>query len=468
MRLPAFISALVLTLGFAACEQTPAPLPFPTPAQRDLVVLMAPGPLTYTLDEGGKPSGFEYDLVQAFAQDVGVGVKVVPVPADQIPARLARAEAHFGAAWATPANSTETPANLVVASSRDVAVQHEASLPLDSVAELGARTVPVLAGSRQAATARRLQQSIPDLQVVEIKDSDAFALLESVAANRVEIALIDSAVLAIAQQFVPSLQASLELGNEQPLIWIFDKHRNPELVARVEAFLTKARREGLIARIEDRYLGHVRRLKNGDIVRFLEKTEAVLPRLRRHFVSAQGETGIDWRLLAALAYHESQWDAEATSPTGVRGIMMLTEDTADRLGVGNRLDPRESIAAGARYLALLRDQLPATVAEPDRTWQALAAYNLGPGHFNAGRNLARQLKADPDSWYDLKRILPLLAQPKYYERLKAGRARGGEAVILVENIRSYYDILARQEPARYVVAGPLAMQGGKGIRPPAR
>ncbi len=148
--------------------------------------------------------------------------------------------------------------------------------------------------------------------------------------------------------------------------------------------------------------------------------------------------------------------------------MMLTEDTADRLGVENRLDPRESILAGARYLGLLRDQLPPSVSEPDRTWQALAAYNLGPGHFNAGRSLARQLKADADSWYEMKRILPLLAQPKYYERLKSGRARGGEAVILVENIRSYYDILLRHEPARFLVAEAPEARRGSGIKPPAR
>jgi membrane-bound lytic murein transglycosylase F len=86
---------------------------------------------------------------------------------------------------------------------------------------------------------------------------------------------------------------------------------------------------------------------------------------------------------------------------------------------------------------------PEETEEPDRTWLALAAYNIGPGHFNAARTLARQLQADPNAWYEMKRVLPLLAQPKYAQQLKIGKARGGEAVILVENIRSYYDILQR-------------------------
>jgi membrane-bound lytic murein transglycosylase F len=177
-------------------------------------------------------------------------------------------------------------------------------------------------------------------------------------------------------------------------------------------------------------------------------------------------SGIDWRLIAAVAYHESHWDAQATSPTGVRGIMMLTEDTADRLGVGNRLDARASILGGARYLSLLKEMQPEEVAEPDRTWLALASYNIGPGHFNAARALAKLQDADPNVWYEMKQILPLLAQPKYYERVKSGRARGGEAVLLVENIRAYYDILVRNQPAYVPVSqrmeGVIGMQGGSG------
>jgi membrane-bound lytic murein transglycosylase F len=191
----------------------------------------------------------------------------------------------------------------------------------------------------------------------------------------------------------------------------------------------------------------------------------ILPKLREDFIAAQSISGIDWRLIAAVAYHESQWEAEATSPTGVRGIMMLTEETADRLGVKNRLDPRESILAGARYINLLKDLQPDGVREPDRTWLALAAYNIGPGSFNAARTLAKQLGADPTAWYEMKRILPLLAKPQYYQRLKSGRARGGEAVILVENIRAYYDILVRNESA-YQTGAPRMqnLSGAPGLK----
>jgi membrane-bound lytic murein transglycosylase MltF len=227
--------------------------------------------------------------------------------------------------------------------------------------------------------------------------------------------------------------------------WAFPASADEALVQKAEAFLDRISRDGTLERLADRYFGHVHRLSAGDVERFLERMQSVLPHFRRHFIDAQEIHGIDWRLVAALAYQESQWDPLATSYTNVRGMMMLTEDTADRLRVKDRLDARQSILAGARYFAELKEQLPPEVAEPDRTWLAMAAYNLGMGHLNGARFIASLVKRDPNSWYEMKQVLPLLAKPEYYSRLKSGAARGGEAVIMTENIRTYYDILRRYE-----------------------
>ncbi|MGE5471053.1 MAG: membrane-bound lytic murein transglycosylase MltF [Bacteroidota bacterium] len=432
----------------AACgDWLRAPLPFPTPAQHDLVVLTTTGPLTYNVEDTGAANGLEHDLIEAFAQELGVGVKYIVAEPGEIAARLARGEAHIAIGWLPMPEEGQGKATPAIMQSHDVLVQNAASLPINAVDDLHGKTVHALAGSRQLASLKKLQKTIPDLTVVEEKEGDIFDLLETIDETRTHLAAIDSSLADIATQFTPSLQTSLALSEDAPVVWWLGSKPNDELFARVSSFVDRMQLDGTLGRLEDRYYGHVRRLKQADIIKFLGRTESVLPKLRKHFQAGQVVTGIDWRLLAAIAYQESQWEAEATSPTGVRGIMMLTEETADRLGVSNRLDPRESILAGARYLAMLKEQAAPEAAEPDRTWLALAAYNVGPGHFNAARTLARQLNADPGIWYDMKRILPLLAQPKYYQRLKSGRGRGGEAVILVENIRSYYDILVRNEEA---------------------
>ena len=135
----------------------------------------------------------------------------------------------------------------------------------------------------------------------------------------------------------------------------------------------------------------------------------------------------------------------ATSFTNVRGIMMLTEETAERMKVTDRLNARQSILAGARYLLILKNTLPPRIMEPDRTWIALASYNQGYGHIEDARILAQRMGLSSDLWVDLKKSLPLLSNSKYYEKLKHGYARGGEAVDLTESVRAYYDILMKHK-----------------------
>ena len=149
-------------------------------------------------------------------------------------------------------------------------------------------------------------------------------------------------------------------------------------------------------------------------------------------------------LLAAQAYQESHWNRRAKSPTGVRGIMMLTLTTAKEMGVESRLDAAQSIMGGAKYLYQQQKRIPESVTGQDRWWQALAAYNVGMGHLNDARMLARKLDLDPDNWLELRGVLPLLSQKKYYSELKYGRARGTEPVTYVNRVRNYQNILHAQ------------------------
>jgi membrane-bound lytic murein transglycosylase F len=244
----------------------------------------------------------------------------------------------------------------------------------------------------------------------------------------------------------PGLAVAFDIGDTQKIVWALPPRSSQALRNALARFVEQAHKDGSIKRIYERYFGHVKRLDSSDILGILQRRPQRLPGLRQHFQEAQTLTGIDWRLLAAIGYQESQWNAFATSPTGVRGVMMLTGETADRMGVKDRLNARQSIIGGARYLALMKDSLPPRIPEPDRTWLALAAYNQGQGHMEDARRIAQARGGNPDSWADVKEALPFLARGTYSKAMKYGYARGGEALHFAENIRNYYDILLRLEP----------------------
>ena len=411
----------------------------------ELVIAIRADPVFFQEEAEGRASGFEHDLAVEFAREMGVRPRFIVARDHAELLELVRdGDAHFAAAVPVIGGDTDIRYTPPLGESRVLVARHADALPREDLTDLVGHPIEALPGS-QKSLALQLLPVNPPLSVVEFPAAHEVDLLARVAERRAELCATDEIHFSVAINFYPDLAVALKLQDRVAYVWAFHVEDVP-LHEKATAFIERVGRDSTLARIHDRYYGHIKRINPMGAAQFLEHVRTRLQNFRHEFQQAQEITGIDWRLLAALAYQESNWDPFATSPTNVRGMMMLTEDTADRLKVTNRLDAKQSILAGARYLASLRDDLPDTMKEPDRTWLALAAYNLGMGHLNGARAIAGMIKRDPDTWYEMKRVLPLLSQPLYYERLKSGRGRGGEAVVLVENVRTYYDILSRFEP----------------------
>lgn len=420
--------------------------------------------------------GFERELVEQFANTLGLNLRVILVRSQGEMLTLVReGKAHMAASAMRFADSNGIRYTAPLRQSPMVLVQSAASINMDTLPKLAGHRIEALSGSLQVPVLLRLASQAgresrtaadvplkpaaqrlapvpasvtvmqPAFQLSVQQGLNEIELLGRVSERRSELAATDRLHYDIATGYFPDLQIAQELDHQVGFAWAFPAAGDARLFDRAQQFIKQVRQDGTVARLNDRYFGHTRRLDAQSVSRFMLHIGKTLPAFRTEFVNAQEITGIDWRLIAALAYQESQWDPLATSPTNVRGIMMLTEDTADHLKVTNRLDARQSIRAGARYLADIIDNLPPEIPQPDRTWMAIAAYNLGQGHMNGARVIARSLKRDANSWFEMKAVLPLLMREEYYRRLKSGRARGGEAVILVENVRKFYDILQRFE-----------------------
>lgn len=457
----------LLLLFLAGCgSDTRTPVGIRSIGKRDFTIVTRVGSSAHSATGVAGVSGFDRELVARFMKEEGIKHRIVVVASDaDLQRRLARGEADMAAAWQSPGNDAEIRSGSPYAMNLSVLVMHEASLPLAGINQLAQKTVHVVSGSREETVLLGIKASVPEVVVSPTRKLSELDLMESVAGRRIEAALVSGAEYDVGNNYYPELQNALPVGDEQPIAWLFGPKVEPDFIAKANAFITRMQNSGELDRLKDRYFGHTARLTPAHSVHFIESIRTLLPRYRALFESAQAATGIDWRLLAALAYQESQWNPLATSATGVRGMMMLTEDTADERGVNNRLDAAQSIRAGAEYLSNLHNALPSDVSEPDRTWLALAAYNLGLGHLKAARHIAKTQNIDANSWYEMKKALPLLAKEQYYKRLKSGKGRGGEAVIMVENIRMFLDILKRHEnPARVLASTAETTTGG--ISPP--
>jgi membrane-bound lytic murein transglycosylase F len=414
----------------------------------ELVVLVRNGPATRFLGADGKYSGIEQDLLEMFAKETGTRLRLVErTKFGEILRALRQHRAHLAAAGLTATEERRKefifgPAYLSVQTV--VAYNTDRSRP-KNVRDLIGKRVIALAGASGAEQLGVEVLEEPKLRWEEIVATDSMELLDRLANDEVDYVVADSNIVELAQNFSPNVGRAFNLGEPETLSWAMPKDASPLLVARIKEFFARINANGSLRILLDRYYGHIQRLNQADVSTFLQRRQSVLPQYRPIFEEAQELTGIDWRLIAALGFQESHWNPLATSPTGVRGLMMLTSETADRLGVSDRLDPRQNIIAGARYLKILIDTLPERIAEPDRTWLALASYNVGYGHLEDARILTQRHGLNADTWVDVKKTLPLLTRSDFYTTVKRGFARGGEAVILTENIRNYFDILVRFE-----------------------
>jgi len=430
----------------------------------ELVVLTRTSPTTYYETPEG-PAGFEFDLANSFANYLGVKPRfVVADKFNDIIPRLLKGDADLAAAGITV---TEARSKLVRFGPPYQEIRQQVIYRLGtdrpaSAEELIGRQIEVQAGTSYAERLNELKQQYPELKWTEV-DKETEELLQVVWEGLLEISIADSNIVAINRQYFPEIQVAFSLQKPESLAWAFLLSEDRSLYDAAVKFLEKSRASGELAQLIDRYYGPASRSNFTNLSVFKVRVRSRLAQYQLLFEKAGKRYNLDWRLLAALGYQESYWDPQATSYTGVRGMMMLTEETADQLGIVDRLDVTQSIDGGAHYLRSLIERMPPGITEPDRTWMALAAYNIGINHLEDARIITQKKGRDPNKWNDVKNYLPLLANEAWYSKTKYGSARGLEPVIFVNAVRTYYDVLVKSDDEEKAKQRPEAL----GIKVPA-
>lgn len=440
------ITTFILGLFLTFCSDKPSVLE--QIKQDGVLRVVSNKNLTTFYDSPIGSSGFEYDLVKRFANELGVDIELIFFDTDEeVLDALENHRGHLASAGllVSPERKRRVrfgPSYLTV---NNQLVYRMGNRKPRHLGDLDSRTLEIVHNSPESSFLHGQVDQYPELYWHENDNLDHQELLGLVSEKLVDMTIAKSNEVQLIRQFHPELRVAFDIGEEQHVSWAFPQRSDDSLYVTAIHFFNKLRRNGELKQLVDRHYGHTRRFDYIGMQRLWRHARLRLPQYKPAFLQAAEASGFDWRLLAAIGYQESHWNKRAVSPTGVRGIMMLTQATARQMGVKKRTDPTQSILGGARYLKHLIQRIPARIQEPDRLWFALAAYNVGLGHLEDARKITDGQGADPDKWIDVKERLPLLAQKKWYKKTRYGYARGWEPVRYVDNVRQYFDMLVWME-----------------------
>lgn len=388
--------------------------------------------------------GFDYELVHQFAERLGVRLNLLVVKSIADSNRMilqGRADLAATSMHVLEENTPTLRYGPVYGVSRSVVVYRQGSRRPGKPSDLVGKQLAVPAGTAHARSLRELKPNHPGLAWTEVNGSGVLSLLRNVYEGIFEFTLADDYEFADIRRVFPELRKGFEIPREHGFAWALPRDADDSLYFEMLVFLNALRSSGRLAQLRDLYYRRPDRFDYVDARQFLSHVEVRLLRYKEIFRNAAEKNGLDWRLLAALGYQESHWNPQAVSPTGVRGLMMLTQVTAAHLGIEDRLDPGQSIRGGARYFRALVDRIPDRIEAPDRTWFAIAAYNVGYGHLEDARVMAQANGGNPDRWEDVRRFLLLKEKAEWHSKTRHGFARGAEAVYYVGKVRRYYETL---------------------------
>lgn len=415
-----------------------------------LTIVTRRGLSTYYENQFG-PNGFEYQLAHSLAKSLGKQLKVITENSiEGVLEALESGKADIAAAniIITDQKRKQFAFTQPYLEVKPLVLYRQGRKAPKNIEELTKKTIAVQANSSHSEQLERLKQDHPDLQWKEIKRTTTAELINKLDKKKVDIVIADSNEYQMLQNRHPLVKVAFELSPLEYVGWAMAKKHNSKLYQQAQLFLTEAKQDGKVEHLREMFYGHYNDSFKTEIdsYTFAFNLEKRLPKYKKLIKSVANEYNLDWRLIAAIAYQESHWRPRAKSPTGVRGMMMLTKPTAKEVGVTDRLDPEQSLKGGARYFMNIYHRLPNDIHEPDRTWFALAAYNVGFGHLRDAREITEFQGDNSNRWVDVKARLPLLEKKEWYRYADYGYARGTEPVTYVQRIRHYYELLAWHFP----------------------
>ena len=319
-----------------------------------LVVVTRNSATTYYKGPFGD-TGLEYDLTKRFADHLGVKLEIIiEENFSKMFKLLESGKADIAAANLSITDSRKKslkfgPSYMDVVPQVVYRLRNNTKRPR-KIKDLINSDLEVVANSAHAELLTKLKEEYPELEWQENSELDIDELLELVWSQFIDYTIADSTEVKLKQRFFPELAVAFDIGKPKPVAWAMATSIDDTLYNEVVTFFDKIRKNGVLKQLINKHYGHIRRFSYVGTQAFLRDVANKLPEYLNLFKLSAHANELDWRLLAAVGYQESHWNPKAVSPTGVKGIMMLTRNTAKYVGISDRENTIESIEGGAKYL----------------------------------------------------------------------------------------------------------------------
>lgn len=407
----------------------------------EIVVLTTKSPLIYSKSSTGSTFGIDYDLIEGFSKRYNIKVKYIVLPDEESVLRaLSNGEGDLAAARLRASHNTQGFLTSPSYEETYLSLFCHKNSQVQNIQDLNGKKVTLLNKDNYRGLSERLLQFSPQTQLEILENETTLDILTALAQGKSDCIIAENLSGDFYSRYYTQVEKVSSLTEPYSISWMLTPD-NQDLLRLMQSWYQQASREDEIMRVLDRYKTYLAQLDKRDITKFFKMIRYTLPTYRKAFKQAAREHRLPWQLIASVAYQESHWNPDARSFTGVRGLMQLTTETADHVGIDDRTDPFQSIWGGSKYLRYLLNQMPTDLNPKDRLALALAAYNVGLGHLKDAQRLAEKTGRNPYSWRHLRQVLPLLADPEYAAELEYGPARGYETVDFVERVKSFYNLM---------------------------
>ena len=367
-------------------------------------------------------------------KNLKVRVVFIPLRRDQLLPALVAGKGDIAAANLTITPERQKLVDFTVAGMSnvsEVAVTGPASPKVASLDDLSGKDVFVRKSSSYYESLVALNQKFaaemkPPVTLTEapetLEDED---LLEMLNAGLIAIIIVDKHKADFWKQIFPQLtvhdNVAVRTGGE--VAWAMRKG-SPQLKATLDDFVTRHKVGTATGnQLLTRYLKNVKYVKNAASEEERKKFLALL----QYFQTYGDQYDVDWLLMGAQGYQESQLNQHAKSPVGAIGVMQLMPATGKEMKVGDVTEIEANIHAGIKYMRFMIDQYyeKEPMTKLDKALFTFASYNAGPGRVRQLRQEATKRGLDPNVWFQ---------NVEYVAAEKVGQ----ETVTYVSNIYKYY------------------------------